>query len=160
MRQLGVAALAATLETGRGLLAPDQEGDAGVEVKIYADLTRELSVLIAADIPLDACLRLLMHQTANKGLRALAERLLAAVTGGQPLSAAMAEADPDAPALLVNLLRAGEARGGLAPALADLAALFEQRLEMQGKIRANSTACCCTLPSSPKRITNATSTGP
>jgi len=114
-------------------------GSGQSRLKIYADLTRELSVLIAADIPLDACLRLLMHQTANKGLRALAERLLAAVTGGQPLSAAMAEADPDAPALLVNLLRAGEARGGLAPALADIAALFEQRLEMQGKIRSALT---------------------
>src|SRR5262245_8976186 len=83
-------------------------GSGQSRLKIYADLTRELSVLIAADIPLDGCLRLLMHQTANKGSRALAERLLAAVTGGQPLSAAMAEADPDASALLVNLLRAGE----------------------------------------------------
>src|SRR5215470_10256384 len=33
-------------------------------LKVYADLTRELSVLLAADIPLDASLRLLVKQTA------------------------------------------------------------------------------------------------
>jgi general secretion pathway protein F len=108
-------------------------------LKIYADLTRELSVLLAADIPLDASLRLLVQQTANKRLGALAERLLAAVTAGQSLSGAIANADPDAPAVLASLLRAGEARGGLAPTLVDLAAFFESRIEMQGKIRSALT---------------------
>jgi general secretion pathway protein F len=108
-------------------------------LKIYADLTRELSVLLAADIPLDASLRLLVQQTANRRLGALAERLLAAVTAGQSLSGAIADADPDAPAVLVSLLRAGEARGGLAPTLVDLAAFFESRIEMQGKIRSALT---------------------
>jgi general secretion pathway protein F len=108
-------------------------------LKIYADLTRELSVLLAADIPLDASLRLLVQQTANRRLGALAEHLLAAVTAGQSLSGAIANADPDAPALLASLLRAGEARGGLAPTLVDLAAFFESRIEMQGKIRSALT---------------------
>ena len=93
-------------------------------LKTYADLTRELSTLLAADIPLDASLRLLVQQKANKRLRALAERLLAAVTAGQSLSGAITNADPEAPAVLASLLRAGEARGGLAPTLADLAAFF------------------------------------
>ncbi len=75
-------------------------------LKIYADLTRELSVLLAADIPLDASLRLLVQQTANRRLGALAEHLLAAVTAGQSLSGAIANADPDAPAVLASLLRA------------------------------------------------------
>jgi general secretion pathway protein F len=108
-------------------------------LKIYADLTRELSVLLAADIPLDASLRLLVQQTANRRLGALAERLLTAVTAGQSLSGAIANADPDAPAVLATLLRAGEARGGLAPTLVDLAAFFESRVEMQGKIRSALT---------------------
>src|SRR5215467_2244429 len=60
-------------------------------LKAYADLTRELSVLLAADIPLDASLRLLVQQTANRRLGALAERLLAAVTAGQSLSRAIAD---------------------------------------------------------------------
>ncbi len=110
-----------------------------LRLKIYADLTRELSVLLAADIPLDASLRLLVQQTANRRLGALAERLLAAVTAGQSLSGAIANADPDAPAVLASLLRAGEARGGLAPTLVDLAAFFESRIEMQGKIRSALT---------------------
>src|SRR5262252_4360856 len=108
-------------------------------LKIYADLTRELSTLLTAAIPLDASLRLLVQQRANKRLGALAERLLAAVTAGQSLSGAIATADPEAPAVLASLLRAGEARGGLAPTLADLAAFFENRLEMQGKIRSALT---------------------
>jgi len=108
-------------------------------LKTYADLTRELSTLLAADIPLDASLRLLVQQKANKRLRALAERLLAAVTAGQSLSGAITNADPEAPAVLASLLRAGEARGGLAPTLADLAAFFENRIEMHGKIRSALT---------------------
>src|SRR5262245_16150829 len=108
-------------------------------LKIYADLTRELSVLLAADIPLDASLRLLVQQRANRRLGALAERLLAAVTAGEPLSGAIASADPEAPAVLAGLLRAGEARGSLAPTLVDLAAIFESRIEMQGKIRSALT---------------------
>src|SRR5262249_7232795 len=110
-----------------------------LQLKIYADLTRELSVLLAADIPLDASLRLLLQQTANKRLAALGERLLAPVTAGQPLSRAIADADPEAPAVLASLLRAGEARGALAPTLVDLAAFFESRIEMQGKIRSALT---------------------
>jgi general secretion pathway protein F len=110
-----------------------------LRLKIYADLTRELSVLLTADIPLDASLRLLGRQTANRRLGALAEHLLAAVAAGQTLSGAIANADPDAPAVLVSLLRAGEARGSLAPTLVDLAAFFESRIEMQGKIRSALT---------------------
>jgi len=108
-------------------------------LKIYADLTRELSVLLTADIPLDASLRLLAQQTANKRLGALAARLLDAVTAGQSLSGAIAGTDPQAPPVLASLLRAGEARGGLAPTLVDLAAFFETRIEMQGKIRSALT---------------------
>jgi general secretion pathway protein F len=108
-------------------------------LQVYADLTRELSVLLAADIPLDASLRLLTRQTANRRLGGVAERLLVAVTAGQALSAAISGIDREAPAVLASLLRAGEARGGLAPALTDLAAFFESRIEMQGKIRSALT---------------------
>jgi general secretion pathway protein F len=104
-------------------------------LKVCADLTRELAVLLAADIPLDASLRLLVHKTQDRQLGALAERLLAGVNAGQPLSASLADPELEAPPLLVNLLRAGEARGNLAPTLADLAAFFESRMETQGKVR-------------------------
>src|SRR5262249_51545692 len=123
--------------TGRRTLVLGRPGRS--RLKIYADLTRELSTLLTADVPLDASLRLLVQQRANKRLRALAERLLAAVTAGQSLSGAIAHADPGAPAVLASLLRAGEARGGLAPTLSDLAAFFENRIETQGKIRSALT---------------------
>ena len=108
-------------------------------LQVYADLTRELSVLLAADIPLDGSLRLLTRQTANRRLGRLSQRLLTAVTAGQALSAAISAIEPEAPPVLTSLLRAGEARGGLAPALADLAVFFESRIEMQGKIRSALT---------------------
>jgi general secretion pathway protein F len=104
-------------------------------LKVCADLTRELAVLLAADVQLDASLRLLVHKTQDRQLGALAERLLAGVNAGQPLSASLADPGLEAPPLLVNLLRAGEARGNLAPTLADLAAFFESRMETQGKVR-------------------------
>jgi general secretion pathway protein F len=104
-------------------------------LNLYTDLTRELSVLVSADIPLDASLRLLVHQTANRRLRELAESLLAGVTAGHPLSSALAGADPNAPPLLINLVRSGEARGALAPTLTDLAGFFQTRMDLEGKIR-------------------------
>jgi general secretion pathway protein F len=125
------------VNTGRRTSILGRSG--GSRLKIYADLTRELSTLLTADIPLDASLRLLVQQRANKRLGTLAERLLAAITAGQSLSGAIANADPEAPAVLSSLLRAGEARGGLAPTLADLAAFFENRIETQGKIRSALT---------------------
>jgi general secretion pathway protein F len=122
---------AVSRKVGRVLPRPSRR----LGLSIYADLTRELSVLVSADIPLDASLRLLAHQTANRHLRQLAESLLAGVTAGHPLSSALASADPTAPPLLVNLLRSGEARGNLAPTLTDLAGFFQTRMELEGKIR-------------------------
>jgi general secretion pathway protein F len=104
-------------------------------LKVCADLTRELAVLLAADVPLDASLRLLVHKTQDRQLGALAERLLTGVNAGQHLSVVLSDPELEAPPVLVNLLRAGEARGNLAPTLADLAAFFESRMEMQGKVR-------------------------
>jgi general secretion pathway protein F len=104
-------------------------------LRVCADLTRELAVLLAADVPLDASLRLLAHKTQDRQLEVLAERLLAGVNAGQPLSAVLNDPELEAPPVLVNLLRAGEARGNLAPTLADLAAFFESRMETQGKLR-------------------------
>jgi general secretion pathway protein F len=106
-----------------------------LNLKTCADLTRELAVLLAADVPLDASLRLLVHKTQDRQLGALAERLLTGVNAGQPLSVVLTDPELEAPPVLVNLLRAGEARGNLAPTLADLAAFFESRMETQGKVR-------------------------
>src|SRR5262245_55098961 len=47
-----------------------------LSLKVCADLTRELAVLLAADVPLDASLRLLVHKTQDRQLGALSERLL------------------------------------------------------------------------------------
>lgn len=108
-------------------------------LKHYAEFSRTLSVLLGADIPLDASLRLLVHQTASGRTKLFAEKLLTDVTAGRSLSAAVAEADPEAPGLLISLLRAGEARGHLAPALSDLAYFFEARIETRNKIQSALT---------------------
>jgi general secretion pathway protein F len=104
-------------------------------LKLCANLTRELAVLLSADVPLDASLRLLAHKTQDRQLAVLAEGLLGGVNAGQPLSAVLANPELEAPPVLVNLLRAGEARGNLAPTLADLAAFFESRMDTQARVR-------------------------
>src|SRR5262249_7289972 len=106
-----------------------------IGLKVCADLTRELAVLLGADIALDQSLRLLVHKTQDRRLGAVANKLLAGVNAGQPLSACLADPELAAPPLLVNLLRAGEARGNLAPTLADLPTYFESRMEAGGKVR-------------------------
>ena len=122
------------LPSTRRARLPFQRSSA-IGLKVCADLTRELAVLLGADIALDQSLRLLVHKTQDRRLGAVANKLLAGVNAGQPLSACLADPELAAPPLLVNLLRAGEARGNLAPTLADLATYFESRMETVGKVR-------------------------
>jgi general secretion pathway protein F len=98
----------------------------------FADFSRQLATLLKAGLPVDQALRLL----AGKGrLSAFATELVDLVVGGRGLSAAIGSAAPEAPMLVVPIVRAGEARGTLVPALTDLADILDRRVELRNRLR-------------------------
>ncbi len=105
----------------------------------YADFTRELSVLLQADLPIDDGLRLIVAQRNNRAVTDLATKLLADVLGGHTFSSALEQHASSAPAIVSSLVRAGEASGNLATTLTELAQFLETRVEMQSRIRSALT---------------------
>jgi general secretion pathway protein F len=110
-----------------------------LSLKDYADFTRELAVLLKAELPLDVALKLLGGQTGQPQIKPLIDLLVASVVAGKSLSAALVEHAPDAPNYLASLIKAGEARGTLAPTMADLARFITVRVEIHNKLRSAFT---------------------
>jgi general secretion pathway protein F len=101
----------------------------------HTGFARQLAALQRADLPLDQSLRLLAAQSGKSRLGTFATEVAGHVTAGRPLSAAIATAAPDAPGLVVPLVRAGEARGALGQCLTDLAEILERRVELQRRLQ-------------------------
>jgi general secretion pathway protein F len=97
--------------------------------------TRELAMLVKADIPLDETLRIVALQPSlSLSMRRLTEGVLARVLEGQSLSQAMSAEEGAFPEYYWRLVRGGEASGNLADVLDDLAAFLERSAEMKAKV--------------------------
>lgn len=100
------------------------------------DLTRELATMLATGQDLDRALRYASETAPAPRVRRVIDRLRDAVRDGRPLSAALMQEPASFSRLYVGMVRAGEASGRLAEALARLAEL----LERQRRIRAAVTS--------------------
>lgn len=125
-------AVAAAPRTGRG-------GGRRASLQDFADFALQVSVLAKAELPIDQCLRLVSHQSAGSAVGRLAGALLADVVAGHALSRAFAEQATSAPPFIAPLLRAGEARGMLAPSLVDIARILERQVSVKRRIRGAMT---------------------
>ncbi len=97
--------------------------------------TRELAVLVKADLPLDETLRIVALQPSlPSGMRRVTEGVLARVLEGQSLSQALAAADGTFPEFYWRLVRGGEASGTLGAVLDDVAGFLERAAEMRAKV--------------------------
>lgn len=105
----------------------------------YARLVRELAVLLEAELPLDAALRLVARRSASSRAGTLVSRLHESVAGGSALSDAFERHATEAPPVIVSLIRAGEAQGSLSRALVDLADFLEARAALKAELRAALT---------------------
>jgi general secretion pathway protein F len=106
-----------------------------VSLSGLALFTRELAMLVKADIALDETLRIAALQPSlSAAMRRRTERLLERVLEGQSLSQALAAEDDAFPEYYWRLVRGGEASGNLADVLDDLAAFLERSAEMRSKI--------------------------
>jgi general secretion pathway protein F len=87
--------------------------------------TRQMAVLLAADLPSDVALEAVQASGAHANLEGFAADTKAAVMEGQPLSDALIAADPSLPRFYTAAVRAGETSGDLALVFEELANYLE-----------------------------------
>ena len=83
-------------------------------------MTRELSVLLRAGLPIDRALKVMIDMAANTQLRELLEELLSSVKAGKGLSQALQSYPQVFSNFYINMVRSGEASGHLAEVLTRL----------------------------------------
>ena len=106
-----------------------------VPLSALALFTRELAVLVKADLPLDETLRIVALQPSlSAAMRRITEGVLARVLEGQSLSQALAAEGEAFPEFYWRLVRGGEASGSLGEVLEDLAGFLERTAEMRAKL--------------------------
>lgn len=97
--------------------------------------TRQLSTLVGAGLPLSASLRTVADQTESKGMRGIAEEIIAAVESGKSLHEAFSAHPEVFNNVYVALIKAGETSGTLDLALKRLADQEEKDASMMSKIK-------------------------
>ena len=96
---------------------------------------RQLSVMVAASIPLIKCLKVLAKQTSNPKLKMIVEEIYQDVDSGSKLSEAMAKHVAVFSNFFVNIIKAGEASGRLAEVLNYVADQQEKDQDLLSKIK-------------------------
>ena len=100
-----------------------------------AGFTRELAMLLEADVPLDRALVILQEQSPNARRRKLAENVLQRLLDGSSLSDALEAASGVFGDGYISVVRAGEAMGGVGSALAQMAEVLERRQELRARMQ-------------------------
>ncbi|HTS76129.1 MAG TPA: type II secretion system F family protein [Bryobacteraceae bacterium] len=96
--------------------------------------TQELSTLLNAGIPLDRSLQITAELTTRKAFRALVLDVLRVLKGGKSLADSLATHPRHFSDLYINMVRAGEASGSLAPIFERLAEFERTRDDLRGYI--------------------------
>ncbi|MFT3755857.1 MAG: type II secretion system F family protein [Pseudoxanthomonas sp.] len=96
--------------------------------------TQQLATLLAAGQPLDRSLGILLELPADEKTRNVIADIRDAVHGGLPLSTALERQHGIFGSLYVNMVRAGEAGGGLHDALQRLADYLERNRALKGRV--------------------------
>lgn len=111
----------------RGLLHADVLFRPGLSGQQITDLTREMATMLGAGQDLDRALRYVLETAPSSRVQRVVGRLRDAVRDGSPLSAALTLEPRCFSRLYISMVRAGEASGRLAEALARLADLLERQ---------------------------------
>lgn len=99
-------------------------------------VTRQLSTLVGAGVPLVGALRSIALQVDEPGMRKALGEIREAVQGGSPLGQAL-EAHPGTfPELYASMVKAGEESGTLPGALSRLADHLESQAKTRNRVRA------------------------
>jgi general secretion pathway protein F len=115
------------------------EIESGLSKTVLAHFTRELSVMLNAGQDIDNALRFLVESTENKRARRIFDAVRNQVRNGKSVAVSLAAHPRVFSRLYVSLVRAGEAGGKLAEALANLADLLERESRLTATIQSAMT---------------------
>jgi len=99
-------------------------------------MTRQLSILLAAGVPLVAALDALGSQIANQLLKKIVAQIKEAVNEGNSLAFSLSQHPRLFSSIYVNMVRAGEASGALDLVLSRLAEYGEHQHALRGRFQA------------------------
>lgn len=107
----------------------------GVKTKELVVMTRQLSTLIDAGLPLLRCINVLIAQLKASKLRDILREVSADIQGGSTFAEALAKHPKQFDRLYVNMVRAGEVGGMLEVVLQRLAIFMERRQALKRRVR-------------------------
>jgi general secretion pathway protein F len=108
---------------------------AKVSQKDIGELTKQLATLLNSGLPLDRSLALLVDLVSEESsLRPVVIKVLEKVRGGSPLSEALESQQGVFSRFYLNMIRAGEAGGGLEGVLERLSEYLERSRELRGTV--------------------------
>lgn len=110
-----------------------------VKLDDLAVLTKQLSGLINAGLPLLRALTVLIEQTENKKLASALTAVHSDIEGGKAFSVALSAHPEVFPPLMISLVRVGETGGFLGGALASVAVSYRSDVDLQQKIKSALT---------------------
>jgi general secretion pathway protein F len=102
-----------SLEPASGSAGATTAGPGAASADDILSMTRELSVLLRAGLPIDRALKVMIDMAAHERLRELLEELLGSVKSGKGLSQALVAYPRVFNNFYVNMVRSGEASGRL-----------------------------------------------
>ncbi|MDO8265482.1 MAG: type II secretion system F family protein, partial [Candidatus Saccharibacteria bacterium] len=110
-------------------------GKSRIKSKDKVILSRQLSTLINAGLPLVQALRSVSEQTNNKSLQAILTSVISTVEGGKTFSESLQQYPKVFDQIFISLVAAGEASGTLDTALERIANQQEKDAELASKVR-------------------------
>jgi general secretion pathway protein F len=119
----------------RRLLTREIGGGRRAGPRLASELMGRLALLLEAGVALEASLALLAGSEGAAGTREQAKSLLRRLRAGSGLADAMAAEGSTFSPVVVALVRAGEASGSLAPALAQIAAYLARAEAVRQSVR-------------------------
>jgi type IV pilus assembly protein PilC len=120
----------------KGLFGPPRPH---VKTKDIAVMTRQLSTMISAGIPLLESLEILLEQATDPGFKIVLDKVIERVRAGSDFSTALSEHPKLFSKIFVNMIKAGEASGQLDIILQRLADYMEAIEELKREIKAAMT---------------------
>src|SRR3989339_516476 len=106
-----------------------------MKLREMTTFSRQLATLVSAQMPLLSSLQALAKQTENEYFKDIILEVANDVEGGAVLSKAFSRYPKVFSSVFVNLIRAGEASGGMENALNYLADYLEKQYDLNNKVR-------------------------
>jgi type IV pilus assembly protein PilC len=110
-----------------------------VKLKDLAVFSRQFATMVDAGLTMLRSLSIMSEQSENPELRRVLRQVKQDVEAGSSLSSSFAKLPQVFPALMVNMVRAGETGGFLDEAMRQIADNFEAEVRLRGKIKSAMT---------------------